>query len=100
MKRRSHSSPRRASKSPTRTFLEKARRQFDMAPAHVNAAVALYIELVPKIQTLSLFDLQIFAADMEEAARVGEQEAIQVNTIVDTLDALAPEPTPITPLGF
>lgn len=98
--RASLSCPRRASKSPTRTFLAQARRQLDAAPPHLNPAIALYVELKPKIQTLSLFDLQIFAADMEEAARAGEQEANQVNELVVALENLSPEPAPIAPIGF
>lgn len=96
----SHSCPRRAPISPTRTFLAQARCQLDAAPPHLNPAIAMYVELKPKIQTLSLFDLQIFAADMEEAARAGEQEANQVNEIVAALENLSPEPAPIVPIGF
>lgn len=100
MKRSRNFCPRRAPKSPTRTFLVHARRQLDAAPPHLNPAIALYVQLAPKIQTLSLFDLQIFAADMEQAARAGEAEANHAHEIVTALEALAPEPALIAPSGF
>lgn len=81
-------------------FVVRARRALDAAPSHLNPAIALYIELAPKIQTLSLCDLQLFATDMEAAARAGEMESNQVGEIVRALEALSPEPTMNPPIGF
>ena len=100
LKRKRTRCSRSAPKTPARTFLAWARRELDAAPPHLNPAIALYVELKPKIQTLSLFDLQVFATDMEEAARAGEREASQVNEIVQALEELAPEPVMIAPVGL
>lgn len=91
---------RSAPKTPARTFLAWARRELDAAPPHLNPAIALYVELKPKIQTLSLLDLQVFAIDMEEAAHAGEREANEVNGLVHALEEMAPEPVMIAPVGF
>ena len=99
-KRKSAQCSRRASKTPARTFLAFARREFDAAPPHLNPAIAMYVELAPKIQTLSLFDLQLFAADMQDAARAGEQESNAVHEIVRALEQLAPEPMNNVSFGF
>jgi hypothetical protein len=99
-KRKSTQCSRRAPKSSTRTFLEFARRELDAAPPRLNSAIAMYVELAPKIQTLSLFDLQLFAADMEDAARAGEQESSQIHEIVRALELLAPEPMTNASFGF
>lgn len=99
-KRKSRQCSRRAPKSSVRTFLMFARRELDAAPPHLNPAIAMYVELAPKIQSLSLFDLQLFAADMEDAAHAGEQESNQVNEILRALEQLAPEPLNCVPVGF
>lgn len=99
-KRKSTKCSRRAPKSSARTFFAFARRELDAAPPHLNPAIAMYVELAPKIQTLSLFDLQLFAADMEDAARAGEQESNQINEIVRALEQLAPEPMTDASFGF
>lgn len=99
-KRKSTQCSRRVPKSSARTFFVFARREFEAAPPHLNPAIAMYVELAPKIQTLSLFDLQLFAADMEDAARAGEQESNEVNEIVRALEQLTPEPMNNAALGF
>ena len=99
-KRKPTQCSRRAPKSSARTFLAFARREFDAAPPHLNPAIAMYVELAPKIQTLSLFDLQLFAADMEDAARAGEQESNEVHEIVRALEQLTPEPMTNASFGF
>ncbi len=99
-KRKPTQCSRRVPKTSARTFLAFARREFDAAPPHLNPAIAMYVELAPKIQTLSLFDLQLFAADMEDAASTGEQESNQVNEIVRALEQLAPEPMNNASFGF
>ncbi len=99
-KRKSTQCSRRAPKSSARTFLAIARRELDATPPHLNPAIAMYVELAPKIQTLSLFDLQLFAADMEDAARAGEQESNAVHEIVRAFEQLAPEPMTDASFGF
>ncbi len=99
-KQKSTQCSRRAPKTPARTFFAIARRELDAAPSHLNPAIAMYVELAPKIQTLSLFDLQLFAADMEDAARAGEQESNQVHEIVRALEQLTPEPMTNASFGF
>ncbi len=98
--RKSTQCSRRASKTPARTFVAFAHRELDSAPSHLNPAIAMYVELAPKIQTLSLFDLQLFAADMEDAARAGEQESNEVHEIGRALEQLTPEPMTNASFGF
>lgn len=99
-KRKRYPRLRQMPATPARAFIKRARRELNAAPAHLNPAIALYIKLKPQIQTLSLLDLQLFAPDMEQAARAGEHEAQIVQELVRALEVLAPEASPFTVVGF
>lgn len=81
-------------------FLERAKRELDAAPPHVNPAIALYAKLKPQVGRMTLLDLQFYVAEMEEAGRVGPREAETVKRLVAALDALTPEPLRAAPPGF
>lgn len=81
-------------------FLVRAKQALDAAPPHLNPAIALYVKLKPQVGRMTLLDLQLHAAEMEETARVGAKESETVKQLVATLDALTPEPLPCAPVGF
>ncbi len=82
------------------SFLARAKQELDMASPHLNPAIALYVKLKPQVGRMTLLDLQLHAAEMEEAARAGASEAEMVKQLVAALDALTPEPQRDAPLGF
>lgn len=82
------------------SFLVRAKQALDAAPPHLNPAIALYVKLKPQVGRMTLLDLQLHAAEMEETARAGATEAETVKQLVAALDALTPEPVCDAPVGF
>lgn len=89
-----------AAQSAAPGFLVRAKQALDAAPPHLNPAIALYVKLKPQVGRMTLLDLQLHAAEMEETARAGATEAETVKQLVAALDALTPEPLPCAPVGF